>query len=153
MKILHAHFILLSFLSFFGCNSQLKKSTNKANSETTQPKNLNPICYYSNYAAAMGSGKGVLFKIQIETESVLAVDSAIIGGKQMNFTVSKNKLTTIEINYFINKPEPNETNLNPKIPADPIIDQQAFSPSYLVIRTDKQTTEKVPITQFIKTKN
>lgn len=153
MKILVPYLIVVSFFSLLACSRQVNKTSPQTQVEIVVSKALNPVCYYSNYRAALGSGKGMLFKIALQSEEIIAVDSIIIGGKQMNFTFNKNNATQLEINYLVTRPEPNEANPNPKIPADPIIDEQAFNPAYLVIRTTKQTTEKLPIAQFIKATN
>jgi hypothetical protein len=153
MKILLPYLFVFTFLGLVSCSRQVNKTSPQTQVEVVVTNTLNPICYYSNYKAAMGSGKGMLFKIELQSEQLMAVDSVIIGGKQMNFTFNKNNDTQLEINYLVTRPEPNEADPNPKIPADPIIDEQAFNPAYLVIRTTKQTTEKLPIVQFIKATN
>ncbi|MCG9879431.1 MAG: hypothetical protein MH472_02425 [Bacteroidia bacterium] len=152
MKIKLPYFIVAMVFSFVACSRQVNKTSPQTKSEIQINNTLSPVCYYSNYKAAMGSGKGMLFKIDLQTEEPITIDSIIIGGKPMNFTLTKTKFTQLEVNYLVTRPEPNEANPNPKIPADPIIDEQAFNPAYLVLRTNKGI-EKLTITQFIKSTN
>lgn len=150
MRILSLYFIFLLFLSFGACTRQINKTNSQTTTETNKAKSLNPVCFYSNYKAAMGSGKGILFKIELQTKEQIAVDSVVIGGKQMNFMLTNSKLLQLEVNYLVTRPEPSDANPNPKIPADAIIDEQAFNPAYIIIRTNHQGQKKLPITQFIK---
>lgn len=152
MKIKLPYFIVAMVFSFVACSRQVNKTSPQTKSEIQINNTLSPVCYYSNYKSAMGSGKGMLFKIDLQTEEPITIDSIIIGGKPMNFTLTKTKFTQLEVNYLVTRPEPNEANPNPKIPADPIIDEQAFNPAYLVLRTNKGI-EKLTITQFIKSTN
>ena len=134
-----------------GCRSKKAKQTTKEEKASVAP--IQVIANYSRYQAAMGSGKGLLFNIQILTDQQLSIDSLIIGGNSMKYSVLNNNPLTLESNYFISRPEPSEENPNPKLPADAMIDQQEFNPAYLILKGNKLASIKLPIQQFVKKTN
>jgi hypothetical protein len=134
-----------------GCRSKKVKQTTKEEKPSIAPIQVKAT--YSSYQAAMGSGKGLLFNIQIISDQQVHIDSLIIGGKAMNYSMLNTNPITLESNYFISRPEPSEANPNPKLPADAMIDQQEFNPAYLILKGNKLASNKLPIQQFVKKTN
>lgn len=134
-----------------GCRAKKVKQTTKEEKPSIAPFQVKAT--YSTYQAAMGSGKGLLFNIQIISDQQVHIDSLIIGGKAMNYSMLNTNPLTLESNYFISRPEPSEENPNPKLPADAMIDQQEFNPAYLILKGNKLASIKLPIQQFVKKTN
>ena len=88
----------------------------------------------------MGKGKGIVFRINIKNynDSNFSVDSYYLNNKKIEFTTIKNNgITQIEANYLVNTEviNFNENNVNPttKDIEDPIISEQKFYPSWVII--------------------
>jgi hypothetical protein len=148
-KLFLLTFALISLSN--GCRSKKVKQTTKEEKPSIAPIQVKAT--YSSYPAAMGSGKGLLFNIQIITDQQVHIDSLIIGGKAMNYSMLNTNPITLESNYFISRPEPSEANPNPKLPNDAMIDQKEFYPAYMILKVDKMASIKLPISEFIKNTN
>jgi hypothetical protein len=116
------------------CRSQRNKSV-----QTNKDLYKIDAEYYS-YITAMGKGKGIVFRINIKNynDSNFSVDSYYLNNKKIEFTTIKNNgITQIEANYLVNTEviNFNENNVNPttKDIEDPIISEQKFYPSWVII--------------------
>lgn len=105
-------------------------------------------CTYSPYNTAMGKGKGILFAIELLKDTVGVeipkVDSLVIGGINLPFIVKSNDPFILEANYLKQIPEPSVENPNPSQKRDPIADDKAFEPAWLIL-SHQGTTYKLPI--------
>lgn len=152
--LLYLKLILSIFtISIFSCSCKSKKIKEATNQQSINVEALQVKASYTSYQAAMGSGKGLLFNIQIITDQQVGIDSLIIGGKAMNYTLLNNNPITLESNYFVSRPEPSEANPNPKLPNDALIDQKEFNPAYLILKMEKRSNVKLSISQFTNIKN
>ncbi len=142
------------FLSYFIIVLLLGCSTNKnLNKESFSPLKAT----FSRYHSAMGSGKGIIFRIDSINNIInnYTIDSFYLNGKPMKFEIIKSENETfLEANYYIPSvlPEFNGEPINNKTSAikqitDTIIVAHTFYPSWLII-SNKLIKKRIDITIY-----
>jgi hypothetical protein len=125
-------------------------SSIKHKNKTAAPEadhELTATVQYQKYHTAMGMGKGMIFHLNFVTQHVIHLDSVVIGGKSMSFSLVSSKPLKYEINYTVNKAEPSVEQPNPKMKYDPIIDDKLFQPSWAWIQLDGKSL-RIPLVIF-----
>lgn len=126
-----------------------KEQSSNIQTQQVAPKpRISVHCTYSPYNTAMGKGKGILFAIELLKDTVGVeipkVDSLVIGGINLPFVVKSNDPFILEANYLKHVTEPSVENPNPSQKKDPIADDKAFEPAWLIL-SQQGTTYRLPI--------
>lgn len=132
----------IALITIFTCLSTLHIScSSKKAKSVTSKKGLNISSTYLPYSTALGKGKGIIFRVSIETNDTSAIDSFFVRGKSIPFVVTyKQNAAFIEANYLVNIPEPSIGNDAPSHTiTDPIITKNEFYPSWLIIKQHNKT--------------
>jgi hypothetical protein len=138
--------ILVGCICLMGCNSI------KVEAQSAQIIKQKATGSFYSYHAALGSGKGILFKIPLPTslQEKYTIDTLYIQGKSVPFTTALvNDTLTIEANIFVaqspisisvdqvKKNQQNEVNWN-----DSLFVAHQFQPAYLLVHPMRRKFRK-----------
>lgn len=110
---------------------------------------------YTPYTAAMGKGKGIIFRVQLDrtSQDAFTIDSFYVGNKPLPFLLHTSGTTVlIEANYLVSEPEPAEggegapARTGRRSP-DPLVDEHAFYPSWICIIHNGKIS-RIAVTQY-----
>ncbi len=142
-------FILFAFISM-SCKT---KSNNLISNEKFKIS-----ATYSKYVTAMGKGRGIIFRLQILSKKAIdiTIDSFYVNSKSLSFVTKKiDNGLSLECNYFINISDPyinpDGSNTIEKEVDDPIIKQNSFYPSWVILNQNGKLI-KAHIEQFFEIK-
>ncbi|MFI5221853.1 MAG: hypothetical protein ACHQK8_05980 [Bacteroidia bacterium] len=114
---------------------------------------------YTPYSTALGKGKGIIFRVNINSAKSFTVDSFYVNSKPMLFIFTPtSKGVMVEANYLKNKSEPvlkkdETTSAELGEITDEIIVKKKFYPSWLVVtQSGKQWKCTVEKFNFIASK-
>jgi hypothetical protein len=135
-KSKHVLILIALLIMAFSCASQRKKKT-ATNIDLYQ---IN--AFYFPYVTAMGKGKGIVFRniITNTNDSNFTIEKYYLNNKPLEFTTIKQKgVLIVEANYLVNTLTTNFLDKN-NLPTtkeidDPIIVDQKFYPSWVIINT------------------
>ena len=146
--------IFLGIISLFFCGLYSCKSVKKSGSD------FQIIAYSYPYQAAMGSGSGVVFRLNIKPHKAgdFRVDSFFVNKKSLPFIITQSDTgLNLETDYFKSKSDPligmNGEYVNmPVETVDSITAFQKYEPSWILIQAQgKMIKQAIPHYFEIKT--
>jgi len=124
-----SYYFLFVAIMFTGCMGMNAKQ-----------KNYTVAATYNSYSGGAGSGKGIIFNVQVlsKDQSAFTIESLFINGKKIPFqsrpvpggvNINSNYFVAFPVKTLQNKDKPQEI-------TDEMITKNKFAPSWIVINKD-----------------